>query len=403
MKILIHTDEYYPTAQACSYRMQVMTDVFIDQGNEVVVIASSTNKGNGKAELRREKILYSPAIRMKKKTTIMRMFNNLSFGITSIFTALKAGKIDVIITTSPPPLISIAGWIIAKYKGAKLVYDVRDIWPDVALEMGSFAENSIYCKIFEKIARFMYKHSDWITTVSPGKVEKIKNHISNADGDKGGISHIDKVKLVGNGFDERVQNNSIDDELIQKYHLDEQFTCVYVGNIGLAQGLEALLDMAEQSKHKEVQFLLFGKGAEKDMLEQKAKERGLNNVRFCGVLPHEKVYTLLSKAKMSFISLKNSNMKDSIPTKVYEALGIGCPVLLVAEGDSCNIVNESGMGKCVSPDHIEQLAEIFDEMVENYTQYSEHRIEARKLMREKYSRQQISYEFEKQLHDLIKQ
>ena len=100
MRILIHTDEYYPTAQACSYRMRTMADAFIDQGDEVVVIASSTNKGNGKIEPRREKILYSPAIRMKKKTTVMRMLNNLSFGFTSIFTALKAGKVDVVITTS---------------------------------------------------------------------------------------------------------------------------------------------------------------------------------------------------------------------------------------------------------------------------------------------------------------
>lgn len=163
MRILIHTDEYYPTAQACSYRMRTMADAFIDQGDEVVVIASSTNKGNGKIESRREKILYSPAIRMKKKTTVMRMLNNFSFGFTSIFTSLKAGKIDVVITTSPPPLVSIPGWIIAKCKGAKLVYDVRDIWPDVALEMGSFAENSIYCKVFRAITRFMYKHADWVT------------------------------------------------------------------------------------------------------------------------------------------------------------------------------------------------------------------------------------------------
>lgn len=120
MRILIHTDEYYPTAQACSYRMRTMADAFIDQGDEVVVIASSTNKGNGKIESRREKILYSPAIRMKKKTTVMRMLNNFSFGFTSIFTSLKAGKIDVVITTSPPPLVSIPGWIIAKCKGAKL-------------------------------------------------------------------------------------------------------------------------------------------------------------------------------------------------------------------------------------------------------------------------------------------
>ena len=186
MRILIHTDEYYPTAQACSYRMRTMVDAFIDQGDEVVVVASSTNKGNGKIEPRREKILYSPAIRMKEKTTVMRMLNNFSFGFTSIFTALKAGKVDVVITTSPPPLVSIPGWIIAKCKGVKLVYDVRDIWPDVALEMGSFAEGSIYCKVFRAITRFMYKHADWVTTVSPGKVEKIKNHVISVGGKKGG-------------------------------------------------------------------------------------------------------------------------------------------------------------------------------------------------------------------------
>lgn len=402
MRILIHTDEYYPTAQACSYRMRTMADAFIDQGDEVVVVASSTNKGNGIVEPRREKIIYSPAIRMKKKTTVMRMLNNLSFGITSIFTAVKAGKIDAVITTSPPPLVSISGWIIAKCKGAKLVYDVRDIWPDVALEMGSFTEDSIYCKVFRSITRFMYKHADWVTTVSPGKVEKIKGYVVSVGDAKGRKAHVDKVKFVGNGFDERVENSSIDNELIVKFELDKKFTCVYVGNIGLAQGLGALLDMAEQSKHKEVQFLLFGKGAEKDMLEQQAKNRGINNVCFCGILPHEKVFTLLSYAKISFIPLKNSNMKDSIPTKVYEALGIGCPVLLVAEGDSCDIVNESKMGRCVSPDHTEQLSGVFDEMVENYSKYSEHRTEARKLMHEKYSRQQIALAFEKQLQELLK-
>ncbi len=402
MKILIHTDEYYPTAQACSYRMRTMADVFIDLGNEVVVIASSANKGNGTVEQRREKILYSPTIRMKKKTPVMRMLNNLSFGFTSVFTALRAGKVDVAITTSPPPLVSISGWIIAKCKGAKLVYDVRDIWPDVAIEMGNFTEDSTYCKVFRCIARFMYKHADWVTTVSPGKVEKIKKYVISVGGKKAGTNHVGKVKLVANGFDESVNNSAIDKELIARYELDKKFTCVYVGNIGLAQGLGALLDMAEQSNHKEVQFLLFGKGAEKDMLEQQAEKRGLNNVHFCGVLPHEKVYTLLSYAKISFISLKNSNMKDSIPTKVYEALGIGCPVLLVADGDSCDIVNESQLGRCVSPDHTEDLAEVFDEMVENYSAYSTQRTGAMKLMREKYSRQQVAIGFEKQLHELLK-
>lgn len=402
MRILIHTDEYYPTAQACSYRMQTMADAFIEQGDEVVVVASSTNRGSGKIKSRREKILYSPAIRMRKKTTVMRMLNNFSFGLTSIFTAMKAGKVDIVVTTSPPPLVSISGWIIAKCKGAKLIYDVRDIWPEVALEMGSFTETSIFCRVFKSITRFMYKHADWITTVSPGKVEKIKKHVISVGGAKGGMAHTDKVKLVSNGFDESVEKSPIDKELIDQYELDKKFTCVYVGNIGLAQGLGTLLDMAERINHKEVQFLLFGKGAEKDLLEQQAQTRGLNNIRFCGVLPHEKVFTLLSFAKLSFISLKSSSMKDSIPTKVYEALGIGCPVLLVAEGDSCDIVNEAKMGKCISPDHTEQLSEVFDEMVEYYHEFTEHRAEARMLMHEKYSRQKIALAFEKQLKELIK-
>ncbi len=402
MKILIHTDEYYPTAQACAYRMATMADAFLERGNDVVVITSSSNKGTDCTEKRRERIVYSPAIRMKKKTTLMRLLNNISFGLTSIFSALKVGEVDVVITTSPPPLVSVPGWIIAKCKGAKLVYDVRDIWPDVAIEMNSFAESSLYSRIFSSIARFMYKRSDLITTVSPGKVEKIRKHLTDMGDCRKGCGSLNKVRLIENGFDINVDHYPIDEDLIASYKLDEKFTCVYVGNIGLAQGLEALLNTAKQSNHKDVQFLLFGKGAEKDALESRAKEDGLDNVHFCGVLPHEKVLTLLSHAKISFISLKNSKLTDSIPTKVYEALGIGCPVLLVAEGDACNIVNESRMGRCVSPDCAVELTHAFDEMVDNYSAYKAYRDETRELMREKYSRQKISLDFEKQLHELCK-
>ncbi len=390
MRILIHTDEYYPTAQACTYRMSVLAEAFMQRGHDVTVIASSANRSGVEIVPRPEKILYAPTIRMKKKTALMRMLNNLSFGVTSVFTAVRAGRADVVITTSPPPLVSISGWLIAKCKGAKLVYDVRDIWPDVALEMGSFSPDSMYCKVFGKITNFMYRHADMVLTVSPGKVEKLRNHVLVAGGRK---ADPDKVKLVANGFDERILNSPLDRELIEKYQLDRRFTCVYIGNIGLAQGLGSLLDMAEQSEHKEVQFLLFGKGAERESLEQQAKARGLDNVHFCGVLEHEKVFTLLSYAKLSFIPLKNSGMKDSIPTKIYEALGIGCPVLLFAEGDACSIVNETQLGRCISPDHPERLAPVLDEMVSHYSEYISRREATQNLMREKYSRQQIALDF----------
>ena len=76
MRILVHADEYYPTAQACSYRMQVFVDTFMALGDEVTVVTSSANMANGTIDktLHQEKIIYSPAIRMKKKTTVMRIY-----------------------------------------------------------------------------------------------------------------------------------------------------------------------------------------------------------------------------------------------------------------------------------------------------------------------------------------
>lgn len=402
MRVLIHTDEYYPTAQACAYRMQVFADTFMDLGNEVIVVTSTANMANGKMikDGRKEKIIYSPTVRMRKKTAIMRLLNNMSFGITSIFSSVKAGKIDVVITTSPPPLVSLPGWLIAKFKGAKLIYDVRDIWPDVALEMGSFSEKSIYCRTFRAIAGFMYKHADVVTTVSPGKVKKVKKYVSYRMGRNSAHSQIEKVWFVGNGFDESIAMSDIDQETIDRYGLDNKFTCVYIGNIGLAQGLDALLDIAANTKHKEVQFLCFGMGAEKETLEKRVRDEGLKNVKFCGVIEHDKVFTILSHAKISFISLKNSVMKDSIPTKVYEALGIGCPVLLVAEGDAANIVDEAGLGRHVSPDETDKLVDVFDDMVTHYNDYSARKEDAIRLMYSKYSRQKIAREFENKLRNL---
>ncbi len=399
MRILIHTDQYYPLCGAGAYRMKVLADALISKGHTVTVIASSVNLEGKSAEKLTEKVIYSPTIRMKKKTTIMRFLNNISFAVTSLFSSFKAGKADVVITTSPPILVNISGWIIAKFKKAKLVYDVRDIWPDVALEMGSFSDESIYFKIFNKIANFMYKHSDMITTVSPGKVKKINSHIDN-------LKNKDKccknVEFVGNGFDERILESKINNDIIEKYQLDKCPSCVFIGNIGLAQGLGHILNIAERSKHKDIRFLLFGTGAEKDILEKSAEEKGLDNVHFCGVLEHENVYTVLNSAKLSFISLKNSAMTDSIPTKMYESLGVGCPVLLAACGDSCDILNESKLGMCVSPDDPDGIVEAFDKFIDNYDKFIKNKEYSKQLMKSKYSRQSISMEFEKKLCDFIK-
>ena len=391
MRILLHTEEYLPTALACAIRMDVFASQLRALSHEVVVIAGSNHLA-GKENKKHEGVIYAPTMKMRKKTTLLRLLSNLSFAVSSVFCAIRAGKFDVVITTSPPPLISVSGWLIAKMKRAKLVYDVRDIWPDVALEMGSFSEGSLFASVFGWIADFMYRRADRITTVSPGKVSKLRNKLD-ADSQ-------DKVLLISNGYDLRNDLESRNGEAVERFGLKDRPTCVYIGNVGLAQGLESLLEIAAQTKHREYQFLIFGNGAEKDVLEAKAKQQGLTQVRFCGNLPHEQVADVLSHAKISYIPLKNANMKDSVPTKLYESLAMGCPVLLAAVGDAADILDETGLGLHASPDEAEQIVAAFDALVDRYDQISQNRESAMRIVRERHSRQSAVLELENQLRSL---
>ena len=387
MRVLIHTDEYSPTAQACANRMRSFSDALTAAGAEVIVICSRTNLESGKPKEGPERVVYVPAYRMRKKTALQRLLNNITFLISSYFRSIRFHQIDAVITTSPPPIVSLAGWAAARTKKAKLIYDVRDIWPDVGIEMGSFSETSVYNRVFSAVTGFMYAHADLITTVSPGKMEKIRTRCAQNGAMKG------ELLLVGNGFDEKVESYPIEEHIADQYGLKDGPVCVYIGNIGLAQGLGALIRVAAETAHREVRFLLFGTGAEKETLAEQVREQGLRNVEFCGPIPYEHVHTVLHYAGISFIPLKSARMKDSIPTKLYEALGIGCPVLLAAEGDACDVLDETGLGRHVSPDHPELLAGVFDQMMDGYDEIIRNREYARELIHTKYSRQQIGRTF----------
>ena len=286
----------------------------------------------------------------------------------------------------------MAGWLIAKMKGAKLVYDVRDIWPDVALEMGSFSEDSLFSRIFAFIRDFMLKHSDLVTAVSPGKVKKLQQYAPGAD-----------VAFVTNGLDERFLDNKYHPETAEQFGLTTGFNCVYVGNLGWAQGLKRLLYLAQKAKANsmDARFVLFGSGVEEEDLRSYAREQGLDNVVFAGRLPNAEMYTVLKAAQVSFVPLLNEKMTDSVPTKIFEALGVGCPVLLSASGDSTEILNACGLGIAVPPSQDEALWDAFQKMYHDPDAYTKYRDQAREVILESYSRQKAALILEEALQALL--
>lgn len=387
MNILFHTHEFnIKEGGPCTKRIDALAKYLSMNGYDVTVITSSHNKKNETINNRKYKVIYSYSTKSIKKSTLHRLVNNLLFGITSFFKALiKIKNVDVVVTTSPPPMISMFGYAIAKVKGAKLVYDVRDVWPDVAIEMDSFNEKSIYYKVFKFIANFMYKHSDYITTVTPGKIEKIKKY-----------ANPNKVKYISNGFDDEFSTFEIDQKIIEKYNLQQKFTIVYIGNVGLAQNLDALVELAVAYKeNKNMQFLIFGDGAYKQILETKINEEKLINIKLAGKIDYSKVRTILMYSKISFISLKNNNMTDSVPTKMFDALGVGCPILLMASGDSCDILKESRLGETAK--NLEELKEKFKYMIENYELYMKNKEYSIEYIQKQFLRSEVAKLFEREV------
>lgn len=223
-----------------------------------------------------------------------------------------------------------------------------------------------------------------------GKVEKIKKYTSP-----------EKVKYISNGFDDEFTKFEIDQELVKKYQLEKKFTIVYTGNVGLAQNLDALLDLAKAYKEQEsLQFIIFGDGAYKEILASKIEEEKLNNIVLAGRIDYSKIKTILTYAKISFISLKNKKMTDSVPTKIFDALGVGCPVLLLAKGDSCDILDETGLGE--HTENATQLKEKLDKMIYNYATYEEKKQNAISHIRKVYSRKAMAEKFEREVVENVK-
>ena len=385
LHIILHMGDCYPGDGPNAKRMRTLYEVLTECGHKVEILAPTTRE----KDILPEGLCPCPALPLKSKSTVNRILNGLSFGVMSVLTALKLRKVDIVLTSCPPALINPFGWMIARLKGARLVYDVRDIWPDVAWEMGSFSKHSVYSQIFAFIRDFMLKHADLITAVSDGKVRKLQAYHPHGE-----------VIKIANGFDIHFLENKEDLEVVKRFHLADKFSCVYVGNLGLAQGLEQLLYVAGRAKEEkmEVQFLLFGDGVEAAQLKRYSEEYKLDNVYFPGRLPGEKIFTVLRHASMSFIPLVNDQMRDSIPTKMYEAIGVGCPILLAAVGDAAEILKESGLGIAVRPNDREALWDGFCRMYRSMKFFTDNRAKAQTLMHTKHSLRHSAEQLETELY-----
>jgi len=403
LRILFHTHYYLPETGPATKRISGLATNLKKLGHEVEILTGFPSYPSGikpegykkrlymEEEINNIKIYRYYSYASPKVNIFNRLLNYISFMISSFFFIFKKEKYDVIICSSPPLFISLTSYFISRIKKIPLIFDVRDIWPDVAAEIGEIEKNSIKYKVLDLLADFIYKKSYKINVVTKMKKEKLIRK---------GIKE-EKINYISNGFDKEFLENPIDKEIINEFSLKDKFVLIYVGTIGLAQGLDIILDAANDLKnHDNIKFLIIGDGLEKDDLQKKAKQLNLNNLNFLGIYPHEKIYTFLKYSDVSIIPLRNENLKDSVPSKLFESLGAGCPVILSAVGESLSILKESNGGLSIDPGDSKALTDSILKLYNNEDLRKKMSKNGQKYVLNNFTRFEIAKKLKDELIDL---
>jgi glycosyltransferase involved in cell wall biosynthesis len=232
------------------------------------------------------------------------------------------------------------------------VFEVRDLWPESLAAVGVGEGNSLLNRVLGKIAGFLYQRSDHIVVVTDAfKSFLIENWNVPAE----------KISVVENGVETDLFSPQPDAEA-KKRELGQQgkFLVCYVGTMGLAHGLETLIQAAEtlQTVNPRVQFLLVGEGADKERIENVAKARGLSNMTFLGQQPRESIPQFISASDACLVMLKKANLfKTVIPTKMLEFMSCSRPVILAVDGQAREIMEAGEAGIFVEPESVPELVE----------------------------------------------
>ncbi|CAN5204108.1 glycosyltransferase family 4 protein [soil metagenome] len=356
MRILILTQYYPPETGAPQNRLSSLAGYLASFGNDVEILTAMPSypkseifpgyKGKkyckeiiGAVPVHRCSIYVS-----RKNSMTRRLTNYFSFSISSYYCARKRIEpADIIICESPPLFLGITAVMLKRKWKCKLVFNVSDLWPESAEKMGIIKNKFIIRRAY-KLANWIYRNADLISGQTKGIVSAIK-----------AMQPQQKLFWFPNG----VSPNKLNNHAVTSKN-NAKFSLLYAGIVGHAQGLEVILYAAEKLKHKpDIHFHIIGDGPVKEKLLTLQKKLQLSNITFINNQPSEKVMEWLHVCDAYIVPLRKLDLfKGAIPSKLFEPLGIGKPILLGVEGEAKELfIDEANGGLFFEPENAQQLAD----------------------------------------------
>jgi glycosyltransferase involved in cell wall biosynthesis len=367
-RILVLSHYFHPEGNAPASRVHEMARRWVRDGHEVTVITCAPNHPNGAVyagyqnwPLQRETVDGIHVLRVgtflaANRGKFRRVLSFVSYMLVATLVALFQPRPDVLIATSPQFFCGWAGVMVAALRRLPFILEIRDIWPESIQAVG-LAPRKLLMRILERMERRMYASAWRIVTVGDGYKQKLMQRNVPAS----------KIEIVTNGIDrELFTAGERDTEILDAYGLAGKFVCAYVGTIGMAAGLDVVLRAARIFRDRgrdDIRFLLVGDGATRLELQARALDQGLDNVIFTGLVGKPMVPRILRSVDACLVHLRKRELFESVlPSKIFEASGMGRPVILGVKGCAASLLREARAGICIEPENEHDLVKAVESL-----------------------------------------
>jgi colanic acid biosynthesis glycosyl transferase WcaI len=327
VKVAVVTHFFPPEPGAGALRVASLVDALAAAGNDVTVVTNFPSFPRGRfSEARRPFARTERAGRVR----VLRLFSLLVPGLpgsrllhwlsaaasASGYLLTSRERYDAVIVSSPPITVAIAGLIGAWRHRSRFIVELRDVWPDIAVAMGIWKSDGFLARAVEWFVRRVYRRADLVVVVTPTALAQVAQR------------GVDPSRLLlARNAAERAPNVS------PRPRQPDGFTAIYAGNLGLTTDVDVLVDAAALLAQDGITIEIVGDGAQRARLDERVRKENVANLVVKGSFPRPDAMAMVAGADVSVIPLRKG-IRESIPTKLYDSLSVGCPVIVVAEGEA---------------------------------------------------------------------
>jgi glycosyltransferase involved in cell wall biosynthesis len=385
---ILYIHQYFKTPfEPGGTRSYWIAKELVVNGNNVTILTTSNSikKKIEKKNIDGINVVYFKVPYNQKMNFTYRLFSFFNFMIQSTLYSLFLKKIDLVIATSTPLTVGFPALVLKKIKNIKYIFEVRDLWPEVPIQMGVI-KNKIIVMITRFFEKTIYKNANFVVTLSPGMQNGVIKYIP-----------IEKTVMIPNmakidKFWPRESNIN----LMQELRLSENtFKVIHFGALGLANGIDKVLDTIElMNNNSTVEFIFIGGGSTEQQLQARCGNKGLKNVKFLGSFPMDLTSEIVNLCDVSLVSFKDIPiLYTNSPNKLFDSLSAGKPIIVNSAGWTKDFVIQYNCGLYVNPNKPEELVDGIKYLQKNHEIRLQMGLNSRKLAEEKYDKAILSKQF----------